>query len=309
MINEIFGENIAKTSVNTDTTTGEQQIEWNGLILVDLPRHGTTKFPLAEFYERFDLQQYDLFLCVFSGKFHETDTELFKKIRSHQKVSLLVRNQSDNMWQSGKTTEQLKEEVTLDAQKQVKSSEKVYFTSCKDHTGFGELNEAIFNNIDASKRERWDKTARAFTQEALERKKEACRKEITMKAGLSAANALNPIPGANIAVDLGILYTLFANIRDIYGLTEEKMQKEEILKNFGPLVSSILNFSTKEGIVILLKQFAGREIVVSLAKYIPFVGSAIAGSVAFGIIKVAGNSYADDCHKLAEEILKRELKS
>ena len=309
LINKLVGSEVAKVGVETDCTVVDQVIEWNGIILVDLPGYGTSKFPENKYFTEFNISDFDLFLCVFNGKFHSSDTNFFQEIRSAGKTSLLVRNQCDMLWQDGKTFEDLVKEVTTDAQKHVQSNEEVYFTSCRTNHGLDELQTAIYQNIDASKKERWTRTAKAYSIEALEAKREACEKDIYIKAGVSAANALNPIPGAGVAVDLGILYKLFKDIRADYGLTDEKMKGNQIIAQLGPIANRVLEYGTKEGIVLLLKQFAGREVVKEVAKYVPFVGQAIAGAVGFGIVKYAGDSYLEDCHKLAKAIFEEELKA
>lgn len=309
LINKLVGENVANVGVKTDCTVVDQVIEWNGMVLVDLPGYGTSKFPENKYFKEFNILDFDLFLCVFSGKFHASDTNFFQEIRNAGKTSLLVRNQCDMLWQDGKTFEDLVKEVTADAQKHVQSSEEVYFTSCRTNDGLDELQTAIYNNIDSSKKERWSRAAKAYTIEALEAKREACQKEIYTYAGLSAANAVNPIPGVDVAVDVGILLKLFKDIKDNYGLTDEKLQNEHVIEKFGPIVNQMVQYGTKEGILILLKQFAGREAFKATVKYIPFVGTAIAAGLGFGIIMYAGNQYLDDCHKVAKGILEEELKA
>ncbi len=308
IINKLVGAPVAIVGVKTDCTVVDQVIEWNGMVLVDLPGYGTSKFPENKYFKDFNILDFDLFLCVFSGKFHDADTKFFQEIRTKGKTALLVRNQSDDLWQEGKTYEELTQEVTTDAQKHVQSDEEVYFTSCKTNTGFDELQAAIYGNIDASKKERWARSAKAYSLGALELKREACQKEIYTNAGLSAANAINPIPGADVAVDVSILLRLFKNIKKNYGLTDEKLQNEHIVERFGPIINQMMQYGTKEGIMILLKQFAGRETVKTVSKYIPFVGTALAASIGFGIIVYVGNQYLEDCHKIAKGILEEELK-
>jgi small GTP-binding protein len=308
IINKIVGKDIAESGVTTDKTTEAQIIEWsNDMILVDLPGYGTAEFPQNDFFDKFDITDYDLFLCVFSGKFHKADTDFFQEIREKGKVALLVRNQADMLWQGGKTDSELRDEIRKDAQKQVKSNEEIYFTSCRTSDGFDELEQAIKTNLEPSKKERWSRTTKAYTQEALEVKKDACKSLIRTRAGLAAVNAVNPIPGVDIAVDIGILMELFSEIRNNYGLTDEKIRNPEYIKKLGPIASRIISASSKEGIIQLLKNVAGRETIKQVSKYIPFVGQAIAASIGYGITLYAGNSFVDDCHELAKKILDQEL--
>ena len=308
IINKLVGSNKAEVGVRTDVTIDAQIIKWNDLILVDLPGYGTSRFPKNGYFDKFDLNDYDLFLCVFSGKFHEADTEFFQEIRDAGKTALLIRNQCDMLWEEGKTFEDLVKDITADAQKHVQSNEEIYFTSCRNNLGFDKLQTAIYQNIDASKRERWARSAKAYSLKALDKKREACQKDIYVNAGLSAANALNPIPGADVAVDIGILVKLFKDIKNDYGLTDEKLSNEHLVEKVGPIINNVLKYGTKEGVLMLLKQFAGRETIKTVSKYVPFIGTALAASIGFAIIKYSGDKYLEDCHIVAKEILEEELK-
>ena len=48
-----------------------------------------------------------------------------------------------------------------------------------------------------------------------------------------------------------------------------------------------VKFATKEGVIILIKQFAGAMAAEEAAKYVPFVGSLVAGSIDFLVTKRA----------------------
>jgi predicted GTPase len=79
LINAIIGENMAEVSTRTNTTTEEGSVVWgedDSLLLTDFPGYGTSKFPADDYWQRFGLDKYDLFICVFSGKFHQADDEI-----------------------------------------------------------------------------------------------------------------------------------------------------------------------------------------------------------------------------------------
>ena len=54
----------------------------------------------------------------------------------------------------------------------------------------------------------------------------------------------------------------------------------------------------------LAAQFTGKEI----SKYIPFVGQAAAAATGYMMIQKIGEKYVDDCHTIAQEILRGVLK-
>jgi uncharacterized protein (DUF697 family) len=185
----------------------------------------------------------------------------------------------------------------------------VIFTSCRENTGIDELSTEISKNLNSAKLERWYRGAKAYSERFLLEKKKACEKHITIAAAASAANALNPVPGTDIAVDISILIKLFKDIRDTYGLTDSFLHKLQqsaipIVQN---LASNVVKYATQGGILMLLKNFAGRQTTKEVTKFIPIIGQLIAASLGFAITHSAGNSYLNDCHKLAEEILKNKL--
>jgi uncharacterized protein (DUF697 family) len=102
---------------------------------------------------------------------------------------------------------------------------------------------------------------------------------------------------------------LFKEIRDDYGLTDNFLTslKQSSIPVVGRLANNVVQYAAKEGILMLLKSFAGRQAVKTFAKYIPFIGQAIAAGLGYAITSNAGNSYLSDCHELAEEILNNKL--
>src|SRR5262249_31989472 len=125
-----------------------------------------------------------------------------------------------------------------------------------------------------------------------------------------AVNGLNPIPGTDIAVDIGILLKLGLQIAEIYGLTSK--QFEYVKRLLGPravpaLLAKIAQFATKilakEGIMTLLKQIAKRATAKEVSKWIPFVGPFIAAGIGWYTTFMFGDQLIDEAETLAREIL------
>ena len=95
LINELIGEKKAKVGTGTDTTKEAQVIESGSVVYVDLPGYDTARFPKKGYFSHFDPLQYDLFLCIFSGKLTEADTEFFSRLQRLGRVCLFVRNKID----------------------------------------------------------------------------------------------------------------------------------------------------------------------------------------------------------------------
>ena len=309
LINKILGKKVAEVGVETDKTIEEASYEANGLKFVDLPGYGTKNFPKDTYFQRFNIQQFDLFLCVTSGKLHQADTEFFQALVQNNKVCIFVVNKHDELWEEDVLIEELEERKRNDIDKHVGQRVTVIFTSCRKSTGLDELNNEINNNLDEAKQERWVRGAKAYSLKFLEEKRIASEKHVSYATVAAAVNAINPVPGVDVAVDISIIMNLFQEIRDSYGLSDNflaNLQKSSI-PVIGRLVNNVVRYAAKEGILMLLKKFAGRQAVKSLAKYIPFVGTAISAGLGYAITSNAGNSYLKDCHKLAEEALKNNL--
>ncbi|MGQ9847538.1 MAG: GTPase [Bacteroidales bacterium] len=310
IINKLVGVNVVKTGVSTDKTVEAEIVSWNDLLLVDLPGYGTTKFPANEFFDKFNVDNFDLYLCVYSGKLHEADTNFFRELSSNGKICIFTRNFLDTIWQEGIELDFLKKEIIEDTRKQIGSEVNVYFTSCRTGEGLKELSEAIYNNLNEAQKAKWLRSAKAYSLEFLDKKRDESKEHISFAAGAALTNSINPLPGVDIGIDVAILLDLFASIRRTFGLTDQRLHSMDVaVPVLAPVVNNILKYSTKEGILILLKRFIGLEFVKSVAKYIPFVGQVIAATIAYKITSSAGMSYLEDCYNAAKTILEEELKN
>ncbi len=312
LINCLVGENVAKVGARNDITQEESSYQWSGLYLVDLPGYGTKMFPANTYFEKFDILKFDFFLCVFSGaRLKEDDIDFFKRLKELGKSCLFICNQADRLWQDDCTVDELKGHIVANVEKQVGIKESIYFTSCKDKEGLGALTEGIYEllgDINSAKQEMWAKSAKAYSTKFLDEKKRACNKFVSLAAGASAANGLNPIPGVDIAVDLGIVVSLFTKLRLYYGLTDTRLTAIQVaVPAVAPLVKNVIQYAAKDGVLFLLNKYAGKVVVKQFSKYVPIVGQLLASSVSFTLTTTVGNIYLNDCHKIAEAILETEI--
>ncbi len=316
LINALIGEKKSAVGLETDKTVEENIYMHNGLNFIDLPGYGTEKFPKETYFDKFKILDKDLFLCVISGKLLSSDIELFEKLHKNNKVCIFVVNKADELWEDGVSEEELKDRKKSDVKKYTNENVEIVFTSCRTNDGILELNLAIRNAISSAseeKKTRWILSTKAYSEKALNDKKEKLEELVTKYAGISAVNGINPIPGVNVAIDIATLLKLFKEIRESYGLTDNEISNlEKYAPSLSPLVnqalSKIVQYSTKQGIIKLLSTFAGKIITQNISKYIPFVGQAIASGIGFGITKLAGDQYVDDCHEVAKDLLIKTIK-
>lgn len=309
LINKIIGTPKMSVGLETDVTKLAQIVEYNEAIYIDLPGYGTSKFPANEYFQTFDPLQYDLFVCVFSGKFHQADSHFFRELEGTSKPCIFVRNFSDNIYDDESSEDEIKNVITADVRKQVGAKIKVFFTSCHSsmsdvENGIKDLMWEIENKLDLALRESFVLSSKAYTLSNLERKKALCEQRISLSAKAAALNALNPLPGVDVALDLAVVFKLFEYIRNVFGFTQDVIEKSHIPLN---LANNILKGLTKEGIVTVLKNYATKIGVKETSKWIPVVGQAVAAMVGFGIVKYAGDDYMKDCYNAAAEIMECEL--
>jgi hypothetical protein len=146
--------------------------------------------------------------------------------------------------------------------------------------------------------------------EELNRIRDECRRMVTQRAGLSGGAAIVPVPGVDVAADIGLLLTLLPDINRRFGLAPEQINQYDpqvkmfianlIIQIGTKVVGQVL---TKEIIMQLLKRVGIRVTAQQIVKYIPFAGQAAAAVLSFGAMKLLGDQHVRECYNLAREII------
>lgn len=301
LINALLGKNVAPTGPETDNTVSECVYEYNFQRIVDLPGYATERFSFEKWKEEFSPQQYDIFLYVFRGKFLEEDNKLFSDLETwneeRRRPIFLIRNFSAGL--DGKE----KANISSDISRQigVKEPAHVYFLDMKPpKMGIQELQSAILKtDFSSILIQRLQKGFCAARMEYIYRCREKSSGEISMYTKMAAVNGINPILGADVAVDLGIYFKMFGAIREVYGIDDADLNGYVAL----PIAKKLLELATKEGVVLLLKNFAGRSLVRSMAKFVPFVGQGISAGISYKMADYIGHKYDDDCCEMAKAVM------
>jgi GTP-binding protein EngB required for normal cell division/uncharacterized protein (DUF697 family) len=312
LINALVGREVAVTGERTDTTVEAHSYHHDGVDYTDLPGFGTTRFPADTYWERFKLDDQDLLLCVKDSKFSDADDRMFfEQLWRRGKVCLFVHNKADTLWSNTRTPDEIRQELRTDlSERLAPHSAPMIFTSCRTKEGLDELMRAIADYLPDAKRERWERAAAAYSEEWLERKRKLIKREVYIGAALSAINGFNPIPGADLAIDLSALAGLLVRIRSHYGLSDARLERYvQYAPAVKALTDKILKYATREGLLLLLKRVANRQLEKQVAKFIPFIGQAVAASVGYGITLQVGFEFLDTCHELALTVMKAELKA
>jgi hypothetical protein len=310
LINALVGEEIARVSEQTDETKTLEEYTHEGLTLCDLPGYGTSRFPADTYFDKFNIAGFDLILCVSAGKFSANDTEFYRRLRALGKACIFVRNKSDALYQNGLTEQQLMDQIVSDLERQIDHHTEVVFTSCRFEKGLDYLERVMAARLPEVKRDRFFRDAKAYSKEFLDKKRAWCRKHAIFVAGTAATINMAPVPGTGVAADIAAIVRLFGVIRSSFNLSQSSLLS---LENAVPLVSGLakdaIQYLSTDGIKALLARYSKRVIVSEAARYTPFVGSIIAGSLSFLTVKLIADQYIEICYKLAEARLEEELKA
>lgn len=305
LINAIVGQQLAKVGVENDVTLARTDYEWNGLFLSDLPGYGTAKFPAATYLEKFEIAKFDIFLCVAAGKLKDDDISFFRELVHAGKRCIIVRNKIDGEFEPGVTDAEMRTRIAASIREQVGGDARVIFTSCRTMQGLDELMTTIMTTLSGVKRDRFLRSAAAYSKEFLDAKRAVCREYAWYAAGVSAAANMAPVPGLGFAADISTVLTSMVKIRADFNLTAARMDRfANLMPSVAPVINMVIRYATSEGAMLVLKRVGTSAAVAGAAKYIPGLGTVVAGAVSFAAIRLVLTMYIDDCYKIADEMLK-----
>ena len=304
IINNLIGKKVAETGPQTDVTRKINTYEYNFMKLLDVPGYGTKLFPFEKWIQDYPLGDYDAIIYVYSSKLLEEDSKLFEQIRIwnkyRKKPLFLVRNHCNDL---GSANE--RNDVENDLKKSLSCfgvvSDDVIFVDCsREKVGITELKlrieKANIVNI-------WKQRIKDGFEKArdvyLEEKSCLAMDEINTYKKLAGANGLNPILVADMAVDIGIYLKMFANIRSCYGIEQDDFNLYAVF----PIAKKLAELLTKQGVILLIKNFGTRFVIKNTSKYIPFVGQAVSATIGWNLAKYAGEQYNSDCRELAKDVM------
>ncbi|MFP5514653.1 MAG: hypothetical protein ACLGJC_16420 [Alphaproteobacteria bacterium] len=148
------------------------------------------------------------------------------------------------------------------------------------------------------------------TRSEIERIKDECLSMVTKRALLSGSASAVPIPMADAVTDISILLEMIPEINRRFGLSPEQIGSltpaqqaivYSIIKRVGTSLAG--KAITRAMITQSLKSVAGRIGVKQVAKFVPFIGTAISATVGFAAMKYVGNRHVEDCADICLRLL------
>src|SRR5262249_51895802 len=147
--------------------------------------------------------------------------------------------------------------------------------------------------------------------ETLRKKREAAEKIVGIHAGLAAANALNPVPGLDVGVDVGLLSTMSRYVISTYGFSREQVEalkrqanmRAAMVKGIQEVADRLAPYLAERFILMTLKSMGMDVLVKNGSKWIPFVGALISAGLGYKLTYAFGEKLLDDCETAAKDMI------
>lgn len=153
------------------------------------------------------------------------------------------------------------------------------------------------------------------TERDIDAVRKKCRGLVLRRAAVSAGVAAVPIPGIDIATDLGMLVSLIDDINTEFGLSPgqiSQLRPERRLVVYRAMVglSGVMvgKLVTREVVARLLQRTGMKMMVKYSAKIVPVAGQVVSAMIGFTAFRTIGNQHIDACAKVAGELLESDKK-
>ena len=145
---------------------------------------------------------------------------------------------------------------------------------------------------------------RIASLDQLNQIKNNCGATIDDYALASAAASAVPVPGLDIAADVGLIYKMFSALRSRYSLDNVNAADFKHYVALSGVANEVFAYITKEGIMSFLVKYGAKALgKKTMIKYIPIIGQGVAAYAGYKFSKSIGETYSMNCYTLCREIL------
>ncbi|XP_028404172.1 T-cell-specific guanine nucleotide triphosphate-binding protein 1-like [Dendronephthya gigantea] len=261
----------------------------------DLPGVGTPNYPAETYCEKVGLKNYDTFLILAATRFTENDLKLARIVQTIKKSFFFVRTKIDiDVWNESKKRsfnekallKKIKENCVKNLKEFESKEEDVFLISNDeaDKWDFARLTQAILDVLPMRQRESLTLAINLLTTRSkgiLKRKVEILRCRIWKVATASGAGAVIPVPGLSVALDVALLIKEVNFYKSQLGLPDENSYE---FNNMTPEIKEkVRKFCLTSAVQLgnLMAAYTASSAVEEFTRFIPFVGSIIAGGISF----------------------------
>ena len=288
----------------------------------DLPGIGSPDYPDLDTYcNKVQLEKYHTYLIFTTSRFSVNDLKLAEKVRLMKKKFFFIRTKIDENIRA----EKRKRKQEFDEEEMLARIRKNCFISLgnlltddqdiflisnhdPDKWEFARLTQAILDALTRYQRESMTfslgKVITRSSDDIFQRKVDALRQRIWKVATASGAVAAIPVPGLSFAVDAALILRELSLYRSQLGLPE-----------IGSAEFVQLHFATKEKVLSVtlttaaqlspyFASYAASTAIEEFARYIPFIGVAIASGISFSATYYALSKLLTNVEEVAKLFLK-----
>ena len=135
-----------------------------------------------------------------------------------------------------------------------------------------------------------------------------CKAMVRKRAIASSGMALVPLPGVDIAADVGLLLELLPSINRQFSLTPEQIERLDpqfksflygVIKTTGSRVAG--HMVTQQVVIALLKKVGVRLTAKQALKFIPFAGQAAAAALSASAMLLIGHAHIEECYAIVKK--------
>lgn len=140
-------------------------------------------------------------------------------------------------------------------------------------------------------------------------------KIVKQRSTASGTVAAFPVPGVDVAADIGVILEVIGKINKKFGFFIEEIDEldGDEKQKFVVLITSVSSdfagkVIMKELVTNALKKVDVKVTTKQVAKYILFSGAVIEGTISYGTMYTLGKRHIEDCFEICERILKEQNK-
>lgn len=132
---------------------------------------------------------------------------------------------------------------------------------------------------------------------------------VRRRAGISAAAAVLPLPGLDVAVDVAAFADMLRRINEAFALspeqiarlhTEERVAVLTALSQVGAVFAG--RYVTSAVVLTAVKQLGARWVAGRAAKWVPLAGQAAAAALSYWAVVNLGDAHVAECVRVRDRV-------